>query len=235
MNCARSLAGIVSMSALLVVGGCSTPPWKDPKFAPRTAASGSASSTVERAVVQDSVGLPSPTAPSVTSSPTPTPTPTEQPSPAAPTVTMPTVVDDLKRGSAKHVVQAGPTEVTLRYWSTLPKDEWTWGATKPLTIAVSATGEAKVALSSARVAVDKLTSAGWVAVPGQSPVKLDIEGSPSIASPASSTLTSLVSAVDKDTVALRYTFVLSVSVSDWRGVASTYSATDSLTVALATS
>jgi hypothetical protein len=209
----------IALAAVVLVG-CSPPPWQDPKFAKTPGPKPSASASVVPALVRD--------APSPTPSPIALlkPTPTPAPAPA------PTVHDDLARGSAKHVLDAGPTSLTLRYWSTLSKEDWTWGATKPLTIAVSATGESRVSLTAARVAVDQLTASGWVAVPGQSPAVLPVSGNPSIASPASSTLTSLLSAVDRNATALRYTVVVEISVGAWNGVSSSYSATDTLTVAL---
>lgn len=48
------------------------------------------------------------------------------------------ISNDLSAGSTKRTLTAGAATLTVQYWSTLNMGEWTAGATKPLTIKVSA-------------------------------------------------------------------------------------------------
>ncbi|QAY75086.1 hypothetical protein ET445_16755 [Agromyces protaetiae] len=65
---------------------------------------------------------------------TTTPTPTR-------TTTTPPVQNDLAAGSLTRTVQAGAVTLTIDYWSTLPMDQWTPDAAKPLSFALHGTIE----------------------------------------------------------------------------------------------
>jgi len=59
-----------------------------------------------------------------------TPRPTPSPSAGA-------VGGDLASGAASRTLRAGDLTVDVRYWSTLPMDDWTPGADKPLSMSVT--------------------------------------------------------------------------------------------------
>lgn len=57
----------------------------------------------------------------------------------APVAPVAPVQNDLAAGSATRTIDVGAITLTIDYWSTLPIDEWTPSANKPLTFAVHAT------------------------------------------------------------------------------------------------
>ena len=68
----------------------------------------------------------------MTASTTPSASPSPSPSPK------PSAVNDLAKGSAKRTLTAGGVEVAVTYYSEVPLDRWTAGATKPLNVALTA-------------------------------------------------------------------------------------------------
>ncbi len=80
----------------------------------------------------------------------------------APSATPSAVGGDLASGAASRTLQAGDLTVDVRYWSTLPMDEWTPGADKPLSMSVTTRsgGDAEVRLVRAAVAVSYRTGSG---------------------------------------------------------------------------
>lgn len=147
--------------------------------------------------------------PLATSASTPAQSPASSPSaPAAPTV-----ANDLATGSAEHVLNAGAATLTARYWSSRDLGDWTAQSVKPLTIAISGTGTARVDLDAVVLGVESLTADGWAAVPTEAitpPMPSDAPAD--ITAPSSASLTVLVAGIDPDATALRFTFVYSVSV-----------------------
>ncbi len=69
-------------------------------------------------------------APAASGSATPSASPTPSPRPSA--------VNDLAKGSAKRTLTAGGVEAAVTYYSDVPLDRWTPGATKPLNVALTA-------------------------------------------------------------------------------------------------
>lgn len=67
----------------------------------------------------------------------PSTTPAAPPPTASPT-SVP-VQNDLATGSTSRTIEVGAITLTIDYWSTLPMDEWTATANKPLSFAVHAT------------------------------------------------------------------------------------------------
>ena len=129
------LAGGAVLAAVLTA--CGTPPWEEHAASGRTSSPSSGTSS----------GAPAGTA--AASSPTPTtsaaPSSTTEdaavlagamgaPSPSA----APADVDGLVGGRAVHEVTAGSAPVRVTYWSTLPREQWTAQAVKPLSLSIAA-------------------------------------------------------------------------------------------------
>lgn len=66
---------------------------------------------------------------------------TATPPSSSATTTHPSPVhNDLAAGATTHTVQAGDAAISIRYWSTLPMDQWTpEAAAKPISLSVTAT------------------------------------------------------------------------------------------------
>jgi hypothetical protein len=61
---------------------------------------------------------------------------------ASPTAAVPTPVpNDLSSGATQRALVAGAVSATVDYWSTLPMDQWTATAVKPLSLSMSTTVE----------------------------------------------------------------------------------------------
>lgn len=53
----------------------------------------------------------------------------------------PVVYNDLAAGATTHTLHAGDITLSIRYWSTLPMDQWTpSAAAKPVSLSITATG-----------------------------------------------------------------------------------------------
>lgn len=63
----------------------------------------------------------------------------QQPATPTPTATSEPVVNDLEAGSVEREVHAGAVTAEVTYWSELPMEQWTAGASKPLSLSLSAT------------------------------------------------------------------------------------------------
>ncbi len=211
---ARTARAVAVAALALALGACGTPPWEDPSLggtAPEPTTAARPTPTTSKATAKAA------------------PTPSVRPRPAAQTSRVPEVVDDLASGSAQRVLRAGPAQVRVKYWSTLPLDEWTDGSTKPLTASLTAKG-APASLASTQVRVDRLTSAGWQPVDRRQVTSPALRADADIASPASSMITAMVGDVGADSHAVRLTFVYQVLVG--RGTPSSYSVADQVVVSL---
>ncbi len=207
---------MASVTASLVVSGCSAPPWEAANAAEVPMASAAA------------------VVPSMSEEQTPAKVPEPQPStepseePSAP----PMVVDDLADGAVRHQFTAGGLVVTADYWTTRDKRDWTAASVKPVTLNLSAEGADEVSLTAIQVQVERLTDAGWVAVPAVSITQPVLAGAPVVVSPSTASAAVLVNAVEADSHALRYTLVYTLTVAGREGPVQSV-ADDTLVVALA--
>lgn len=207
---------ILSATALvpiLVLTGCGTAPWKVDDQS-------RAASTPGRDAATRST------------SPTPSPKPVKAPKLTV-TPKQPVVVSDLASGAAEREVSAGPSALSIRYWSTSALTDWTAGASKPVTASITARGPGSTTLSSVQVLVDERMPDGWRQVERRAVTTSTVGRLAAISSPASSTVTSVVGQVSDDALAVKFTFVYQVVITGLDGRSSSYSAPDTLVVALA--
>lgn len=132
---------VLALSAVLLAGGCGTPPWQQ----------GAASASPE-----------TPASPAASASPPDSASPSTSTTPSASTAP---VQNDLATGSLKRTLTAGAAELKVTYWSTLDLGDWVPQVPKPLNVVASATldGGAKgqnVYLSAARVATTAYAADG---------------------------------------------------------------------------
>ena len=89
-----------------------------------------------------------------------------------------------------------------------------------------------MSLTAIQVQVERLTDAGWVAVPAVSITQPVLAGAPVVVSPSTASAAVLVNAVEADSHALRYTLVYTLTVAGREGPVQSV-ADDTLVVALA--
>lgn len=200
----------LAVGAVLVLAGCGTPPWE---VAASASASGSPSASGSSSV--SGSGTPSRT----------------------PSATSATVGGDLASGAASRTLQAGDLTVDVRYWSTLPMDEWTPGADKPLSMSVTTRsgGDAEVRLVRAAVAVSYRTGSGAdVASDGSPAEQADGQGF-AVAAPQSWSGTFVLGAAPAEAARLRaiVTLVFTETTAGSGGATAQQTATDTLSIDLA--
>ncbi|GGL74399.1 hypothetical protein GCM10009706_11060 [Curtobacterium citreum] len=167
-------------------------------------------------------------APSASASGAPSRTPSAKPS---------AVGGDLASGAASRTLQAGDLTVDVRYWSTLPMDEWTPGADKPLSMSVTTRsgGDAEVRLVRAAVAVSYRTGSGAdVASDGSPAEQADGQGY-AVAAPQSWSGTFVLGAAPAEAARLRaiVTLVFTETTAGSGGATAQQTATDTLSIDLA--
>lgn len=167
-------------------------------------------------------------APSASGSGAPSRTPSATPS---------AVGGDLASGAASRTLQAGDLTVDVRYWSTLPMDEWTPGADKPLSMSVTTRsgGDAEVRLVRAAVAVSYRTGSGAdVASDGSPAEQADGQGY-AVAAPQSWSGTFVLGAAPAEAARLRaiVTLVFTETTAGNGGATAQQTATDTLSIDLA--
>ncbi|WIJ46039.1 hypothetical protein [Curtobacterium citreum] len=155
----------------------------------------------------------------------------------APSATPSAVGGDLASGAASRTLQAGDLTVDVRYWSTLPMDEWTPGADKPLSMSVTTRsgGDAEVRLVRAAVAVSYRTGSGAdVASDGSPAEQADGQGF-AVAAPQSWSGTFVLGAAPAEAARLRaiVTLVFTETTAGNGGATAQQTATDTLSIDLA--
>ncbi|WP_144802711.1 hypothetical protein [Curtobacterium sp. BH-2-1-1] len=155
----------------------------------------------------------------------------------APSATPSAVGGDLASGAASRTLQAGDLTVDVRYWSTLPMDEWTPGADKPLSMSVTTRsgGDAEVRLVRAAVAVSYRTASGAdVASDGSPAEQADGQGY-AVAAPQSWSGTFVLGAAPAEAARLRaiVTLVFTETTAGSGGATAQQTATDTLSIDLA--
>lgn len=155
----------------------------------------------------------------------------------APSATPSAVGGDLASGAASRTLQAGDLTVDVRYWSTLPMDEWTPGADKPLSMSVTTRsgGDAEVRLVRAAVAVSYRTGSGAdVASDGSPAEQADGQGY-AVAAPQSWSGTFVLGAAPAEAARLRaiVTLVFTETTAGSGGATAQQTATDTLSIDLA--
>ncbi len=154
-----------------------------------------------------------------------------------PSATPSAVGGDLASGAASRTLQAGDLTVDVRYWSTLPMDEWTPGADKPLSMSVTTRsgGDAEVRLVRAAVAVSYRTGSGAdVASDGSPAEQADGQGF-AVAAPQSWSGTFVLGAAPAEAARLRaiVTLVFTETTAGSGGATAQQTATDTLSIDLA--
>ncbi|GAA3333558.1 hypothetical protein HP467_17835 [Curtobacterium albidum] len=155
----------------------------------------------------------------------------------APSATPSAVGGDLASGAASRTLQAGDLTVDVRYWSTLPMDEWTPGGDKPLSMSVTTRsgGDAEVRLVRAAVAVSYRTASGAdVASDGSPAEQADGQGY-AVAAPQSWSGTFVLGAAPAEAARLRaiVTLVFTETTAGNGGATAQQTATDTLSIDLA--
>ncbi len=155
----------------------------------------------------------------------------------APSATPSAVGGDLASGAASRTLQAGDLTVDVRYWSTLPMDEWTPGADKPLSMSVTTRsgGDAEVRLVRAAVAVSYRTASGAdVASDGSPAEQADGQGY-AVAAPQSWSGTFVLGSAPAEAARLRaiVTLVFTETTAGSGGATAQQTATDTLSIDLA--
>lgn len=152
-----------------------------------------------------------------------------------PSPTAPVVGGDLAGGAASRTLQAGDLRVDVRYWSTVPMDEWTPGSDKPLSMSVTTTGSPSgttVRLVRAAVDVSYRSRQGGDVAAGGSPAEQASGEGFAVAAPQSWSGTFVIGAAPADAARMRATVTL-VLTEAAGGATAQQTATDSLTIDLA--
>lgn len=122
----RSLGATAALTAVLLLGGCGTPPWQVEQEA-----SGEPGDTSSPSSPSSSSG--SATAPGAEESASAT---SDETASEAPTLEQ--IVNDLASGSTRRTLTAGAASLTATYWSDLDMAGWTPDASKPVSLSLTA-------------------------------------------------------------------------------------------------
>jgi hypothetical protein len=128
----RAGAGAVVLTTVVLLVGCGTPPWE------RAAPSGTASATSDATSTGDATPEPS--------------------SPSAGAV----ATGDLAGGNTSRSLTAGAATLAVDYWTDLAAAQWTAGATKPVSLSVTASepGGSEIYLQRLRAVPTALDASG---------------------------------------------------------------------------
>lgn len=145
---------------------------------------------------------------------------------------------DLAAGAVSRTLAAGDLSVDVRYWSTLPMDEWTPGADKPLSMSVTTRGggsDSEVRLVRAAVAVSYRDGSGADVTAAASPAEQSDSQGYAVVTPQSWSGTFVLGAAPERAARLRavVTLVLTETPVGTGGATAQQTATDTLSVDLA--
>lgn len=206
----------VAAGLILLLAGCSTPPWLDSAAAAVQAPAASAE-------------------PTAASSSAPAPAPTEKTQApeesAEPTPTVEPVDSDLAAGTLDRTVSAGPVELEVHYWSELGMHAWTPQVTKPLSLRISTPSVHTTSLVSLRVSGEARVEGRWQGLPSSAVQTPRAPINASLVVPNSSIQTVLVGSVPEDADGLRLTVVFDIATEDGINRYG-FSGSDTVTIAL---
>ncbi|WP_144762819.1 hypothetical protein [Curtobacterium sp. 9128] len=167
---------------------------------------------------------------SATASSSPSTRASSRPSPSS---TSDPVGGDLATGATSRTLQAGDLTVDVRYWSTLPMDEWTPGADKPLSMSVTTSGGGSdVRLVRAAVDVSYRSRSGADVAADASPAEQANGQGYAVQAPQSWSGTFVLGAAPADAARLRAIVTLVFTESSGTSGTAQQTATDTLSVDL---
>lgn len=120
--------------------------------------------------------------------------------------------DDFPTGSATHRVTAGALELDISYWTSLPRDQWSAEAVKPLSVSVTTSSTQDVTVTGMSFIVEP--RAGGTAVAAaeiRQEARLPQLGA-LIDAPTTYSWTAAIPAVDENVTALRVIALLEISI-----------------------
>ncbi len=198
------VAAVVTTGALALTA-CGTPPWESAATDRATRDPGRASASASAS------GSPS----------TAASTPSARPG------------GDLVDGALSRTVRAGDLVVGVRYWSTLPLQDWTAGSAKPLSMSVSSRGGSDVRLVRAAVETSALARDGSDLPPGGQPGAQTDPSGFAVSRPQSWSGTFVLGPTDDRTATMRVVVTL-VFAEGSGGSRTQQTATDVLSIDLPT-
>lgn len=220
----RSLGATAALTAVLLLGGCGTPPWQVEQEAPGEPGGTSTPSS------PSSSG--SATAPDTEESASAT---SDETASEAPTLEQ--IVNDLASGSTRRTLTAGAASLTATYWSDLDMAGWTPDASKPVSLSLTAAVDEDTPTYLARLHVVSIARDATGALVASLPEIVDdatVAPGYAIADPFSYSTTVLVPPLEETAASVELTFsyeILIATDADGETFAK-QTATDTITIAV---
>ena len=149
------------------------------------------------------------------------------------------VINELATGSAVHQLSAGAIGVAVTYWSDLSMDQWTAGASKPLSFSMSTSltgdGGQSVYLSQVRLVTAVTGADGPLTAPAEVSDRSTITPGYLVKDPYSYSQSFVLPALDPAATSVTFTIIyeLLLQTTPTSSEYSKQTATDTLTVAIA--
>jgi hypothetical protein len=148
------------------------------------------------------------------------------------------VTNDLAGGSATHTLGSGAISLQVKYWSDLPMNQWTAGASKPLNISATATlnGDQGQAVYLSQVTATPVVTDGAKVLKAPAAFIDTASVSPGylVKTPYSYTQTFTIPALDSRATAitLNFNYALLLQSTPTSGAYAKQSASDQITIAI---